>query len=149
MHVNLRNFIRDRVQYYASELSTEDLYSPKKMEMIRKVETDLRDFASPVGIVIVGISLLSDVRFPEEVEASIVAKIKATQEALQRENEVQKARADAEIKITAAKAEAESIRLKMLVITENLIRYEAIQKWNGVLPTYTGGNGIPLIDLKN
>ena len=78
----------------------------------------------------------------------IVAKIQATQEAMQRENEVQKARADAEIKITAAKAEAESIRMRQQVITPNLIQYEAVQKWNGVLPSYMMGNGVPFINIK-
>jgi regulator of protease activity HflC (stomatin/prohibitin superfamily) len=147
MHINLRNFIRDRIQYYAASLSTEDLYSTKKMEMIRMVERDLKNFVEPLGIIIVGISLLSDIRFPPEVEASIVAKIKATQEALQRENEIQKAKADAEIKITQAKAEAEAIRLKQSVINQALIQYEATQKWDGRLPTYMGGNAVPFINI--
>jgi regulator of protease activity HflC (stomatin/prohibitin superfamily) len=148
MHVNLRNYIRDRVQLYASDMTIEELYSPKKVEMIRKIEKDLKTEFEQYGILIQNISLLSDIRFPKEVEDSIVAKIRATQEALQRENEIQKAKADAEIKIVNARAEAESIRVKQQSITQNLIQYEAVLKWDGKLPQYTGGGPLPFLNVK-
>lgn len=149
IHSNLRNLIRDKIQFYASDMSIEDLYTSKKMEMIKKVEKDVQNEVRDCGIVIVSMSLLSDIRFPKEVEEAIVAKIKATQEALQRENEVQKAKADAQIKITNAEADAKSIALKQQSITQNLIQYEAVQKWNGQLPTYMmSNNSVPFVNLK-
>ena len=32
-------------------------------------------------------------------------------------------------------------------LTNNLIQYKAIEKWDGKLPVYTGNN-IPIIDIK-
>jgi len=148
IHKNVRLFIQEGVQKYLTLLSTEELYSDKKNIAIKSIESDLIERLAPIGIKIISLSSLSNVRFPEEVDKAIVAKIQATQEAMQRENEVQKARADAEIKITAAKAEAESIRMRQQVITPNLIQYEAVQKWNGVLPSYMMGNGVPFINIK-
>lgn len=147
IHINLRKLIQNKIQTYASELSVEELYSSKKIEMIKKVEKDLQEECAQYGIIVESVSLLSDVRFPKEVEDAIVGKIQMTQEAMKAQNEVLKAKANADIKIAEARGEAEAIRLKQMAITDNLIRYEAVQKWDGQLPTTTGGV-IPFINLK-
>lgn len=148
MKVNIRKLIQNKVQTYASALSLEELYGPKKIEMLKRIEVEIRDEVAVYGIVIDAMSLLSDVRFPEEVEKAIVAKIQATQEAMQRENEVAKARADAEIKVLNATAEAKAIQMKNVSISEIMVQYEAVQKWNGVLPTYMMGSSTPFINIK-
>lgn len=147
IHVNLRKLIQNKIQAYASELSVEELYSSKKIEMMKRVEKDLQTECAEYGIIIESVSLLSDVRFPKEVEDAIVGKIQMTQEAMKAQNEVLKAKANADIKIAEARGEAEAIRLKQMAITDNLIRYEAVQKWDGTLPTTTGGV-IPFINIK-
>ncbi len=147
--INLKTFILNQIQNYGSGLSIEELYSTNKVQMIKCVEASLKKEVEPYGILIDNVSLLSDIRFPKEVEDAIVGKIRATQEAMQRENEVQKAKAEAEIKVVNAKADSEAIKLKQQSITANLIQYEAIQKWNGVLPIYVMGNGsLPLLNIK-
>ena len=148
LHTFVGNKIKDKIQKYYSALSIEELYSSKKVEVIRLIEIELKEELAVDGIDVKGIVLLSDIRFPKEVEDAIVSKIKATQEALQRENEVQKAKAEAEIKITQAKAEAESIRLKQMNMTKNLIEYEAVQKWDGKLPQYMLNNAVPFINIQ-
>lgn len=147
IHINLRKLIQNKIQTYASELSVEELYSSKKIDMMKKVEKDLQDECMQYGIIIESVSLLSDIRFPKEVEDAIVGKIQMTQEAMKAQNEVLKAKANADIKIAEARGEAEAIRLKQMAITDNLIRYEAVQKWNGQLPTTTGGI-VPFINIK-
>ena len=144
--VNLRSAINSKIQGYASALSVEELYSPKKVEMIRKVEEDLRKDCEPLGITIVSVTLLSDIRFPPAVEEAINSKIKVTQEALEAQNSVVKAKANAEVKIAEARGESEAIRLKQSSITDALIRYEAVQKWNGILPTTMAG-AVPFLRL--
>lgn len=87
------------------------------------------------------------------------AKVEATQQAQQRQNEVATAKAEADKKIEAARGEAESIRLRAEAqaaaneklarsLTPSLVQYTALQKWNGELPKFTGNGAIPLIDLK-
>jgi regulator of protease activity HflC (stomatin/prohibitin superfamily) len=144
--VNLRNYFRDAINEKARHMTVDDLYSAKINEAVKEVENDMISNFRKEGIIVEKVSILGRVRLPEELEAAITAKMKATQEALQRENDVQKAKADAEIRITAAKAEAESIQMRQRVITEELIRYEAVQKWDGKLPeTMIPGSSVPFI----
>lgn len=151
----IKNDIRDGIVNNLSSLKVEDLYGTKKMDAMRVVEKYVRDKLVPKGIVIEQITMISDIRFPEDIQKSIIAKITATQEAMQRENEVQKARADAEITITKAQAEAKALALKTMSITPSLVEYEkvqaslkAIEKWNGILPEYMmSGGTVPFINL--
>jgi regulator of protease activity HflC (stomatin/prohibitin superfamily) len=148
IHKFLRNDIRNMVNKYTAGMTIEDLYGPKKIEMMKKIELELREKLAPQGIIVDAVNMLSDIRFPVEIEASIVAKIKATQDAIARENQVQMAKADMEIKILNARGEAEALRLKQISITPTLVSYEAVMKWNGVLPSYMMGNTIPFLNLK-
>lgn len=150
----LRNDIRNEIIKYASTMTVEDMYGEGKIKMFKTVEDNIKVIAAASGIIIDNISLLSDIRFPPEVETAIVAKIKAVQEALMRENEVQRARAEAEIKVVAAKAEADSIRLRQTAVTPILLEYEKVQvtreavaKWNGGMPQYMMGNSLPFISV--
>jgi hypothetical protein len=51
---------------------------------------------------------------------------------------------EAEQKVTVAKAEAEAIQANG---GESYVRLKAIEKWNGILPTYTG-NTVPFIKVQ-
>jgi regulator of protease activity HflC (stomatin/prohibitin superfamily) len=97
--------------------------------------------------------------FSKEFEAAIESKQTAAQNALkasrdldrikvEAEQRVVQARAESEASILQAQAAAESLRLQRSVITPELVRLRAIEKWNGVLPTYSGGGAIPFIDIK-
>jgi len=88
---------------------------------------------------------------------SINAKIGATQKAQQRQNEVAEAeaearktvaKADGEAKaiLSVATAQAEANRILSKSLTQELVSYKSIEKWNGVLPTFTGG-AMPLINM--
>lgn len=159
IHVNLRSYLRDLFQKYASKLTVEDLYSSKKMDMLSNIQNDLRTTMEPQGVIIDNVSYLSDIRFPPTIAESITAKIKATQDALMRQNEVAKAQAEANIKITqakgdaqaqiiAAQAQADSNRLVQQSLTPMLLQQQAIKRWDGKLPaTSLGGNSVPFINL--
>ena len=103
---------------------------------------------------------IGELRLPPTVVASINAKIQATQMAEQRKNEIAQAQAEAakevamaegraKAQLTIAGAEAQAIRLKgdALRANPNIIDMTAVEKWNGQLPTYTGGGAMPFIHL--
>lgn len=75
----------------------------------------------------------------EQKQVALQNKLKAEQEAEQRKVE---ADANAYVKLAEAKAEAEANELKQKSITPNLIEYEKVTRWNGKLPTVSGGNSI-------
>lgn len=59
-----------------------------------------------------------------------------------------KAQGDADAVVMAAKADAESFKLKSNTLTQQMIQMASIEKWDGKLPLYMGGGGpVPFIDV--
>jgi regulator of protease activity HflC (stomatin/prohibitin superfamily) len=84
---------------------------------------------------------------------AIEAKQTAEQLALKAKRDLERIKIEADQKITAAKAEAEALRLQRANISTDLIELrkieanlKAIDKWNGILPQVTGG-AIPFIGV--
>ncbi|MBI4667303.1 MAG: prohibitin family protein [Nitrospinae bacterium] len=105
------------------------------------------------GIGVDAISI-TNFKFSSAFNAAIEAKQVAEQDALKAKRELDKVKIEAEQKIANAKAEAESLRLQKQEITPDLIKLReievqraAVEKWNGVLPVYTG-SAMPFINLK-
>ena len=67
---------------------------------------------------------------------------KAIEEKQVAEQNLAKAKLDAEKKLTEAKATAEANRLKQETITDKIIQEKFIEKWNGSLPTTMTGDDI-------
>ena len=85
---------------------------------------------------------------------AIEAKQTAEQLALKAKRDLERIKIEADQKITAAKAEAEALRLQRANISTDLIELrkieanlKAIDKWNGILPQVTGGGAIPFIGV--
>lgn len=142
----LRNMIRDAINEIGSGYSVEEAYAIKKTELMMAVEKKVREEVAPIGILIDRIYIVGSMRLPEAVLQALNSKIEATQTAQKIQNEVMQAKAQAEKAVAIAKGEAEANRIKQLSITDTLIRYESVQKWDGHLPLYSG-SGVPLINL--
>jgi len=81
------------------------------------------------------------------------------QSALKAENEVKKAEADAKISVAKAEGEAKALRVKAdaeayynrtiaASLTDNIIKQNYIDKWDGQLPSVQGGNGMmPIVNM--
>ena len=85
---------------------------------------------------------------------AIESKQTAEQLALKARRDLERIKIEAEQKITAAQAEAESLRLQRANISTDLIELRkveanlrAIDKWNGILPQVTGGGAVPFIGI--
>lgn len=157
-HKFLRNNVRDDINRYGSKMAVEETYGIGKAALFDSVLHDVQREVGPEGIVVDKIYLIGTFRLPGAVTAALNAKIAATQEAQQRENQVQTAKAQAEIEVakatgdaqaqlTVARAEAEANSLKQKTLTPELIQYEAIQHWDGKLPTMMSG-AVPFINVK-
>lgn len=145
----LRNMVRDALVETASRLDIESVYGEGKGDLMDAVEKQVRSQVSDLGIIIEKVYWIGELRLPPTVVASINAKIEATQKAQQRENEVQRAKAEAQIKIEDARGEAESVRIRAesqaqanerlaRSITPTLVQYNAVDRWDGKLPTFSG-----------
>ena len=94
---------------------------------------------------------IEDLGFSDEYEKAVEQKQVALQDKLRAEQEAEKKKVEADanayVKLKEAEAEAQANELKQKSITDNLIKYEIAQKWNGVLPQVEGGSN-PIIDMR-
>jgi regulator of protease activity HflC (stomatin/prohibitin superfamily) len=104
--------------------------------------------------IIVESTAITNFNFSASFNDAIEAKVTAEQQKQKAEMDLQRIRVEAEQKITTARAEAEALRSQREVVTPELVELRkievqkaAVEKWNGVLPTYAGGNAMPLIGV--
>jgi regulator of protease activity HflC (stomatin/prohibitin superfamily) len=156
-HTFIRNYIRDAINKAASRTHIEELYSGKAT-FFEDVERHVREDLNPIGIELSRIYLIGRFHFPQNVIAALNSKIEAMQRAQQRENELREAEAEAKKQIAKAEgqarcaivqAESESKANSLLSksVTPELIQWQAVQKWDGKLPSVTSG-ATPFIQVK-
>lgn len=160
--IYLRNMVKDALVAASSDRPIETVYGKGKADLIAEVQRIVSAQVVDFGIVVEKVYWVSDVRLPDTVVKSLNAKIEATQIALQRENEVKTAEAQAAIEIAKAKGEAESLRLRSeaeanairvkaqaLESNPKLVDLNAVEKWDGKLPVNMyGGGPVPFINVK-
>jgi regulator of protease activity HflC (stomatin/prohibitin superfamily) len=156
----LRNMVRDALVKEASNKPIEYVYGAGKADLMASVQKDVSDQVAEIGIKIDKIYWIGEIRLPQTVIESINNKNAATQMAQQRQNEVAQATAEAQKRVAEAKGEADSILLKAEAqaqankilaqsLTAEFVQYEALQKWDGKLPTMTGSSAIPFVNVAN
>lgn len=93
---------------------------------------------------------ITNIDFADPFERATEAKVVATQRAAEAENKTKQIQQEALQRVISAKAEAESMKIRSESLSQNksLIEYEAVQKWDGVLPAYMlGGSALPFINI--
>jgi regulator of protease activity HflC (stomatin/prohibitin superfamily) len=152
----IRNAVRDALVSEASKMRVDEIYGPGKEQLIKNVEARVRSQFDPIGIKVERLYWTGAFRLPDEVVNMINAKINASQKTLQKTQEVESAKADAQKAIEDARGRAESVLLeaeaqakanKILSesITPELVKYKAIERWDGKMPKVQGtSNGMLL-----
>ncbi len=93
---------------------------------------------------------ITDISYTNEFEQSVEQKVIAQQKAIEEQNRTKQIEEQARQKVLSAEAEAKSMQIRAEALEKNakLVQWEAVQKWNGVLPQYMLGNGAtPFINL--
>jgi len=93
---------------------------------------------------------ITDISYTKEFENSVEQKVIAQQKAIEEQNRTKQIEEQARQKVLSAEAEAKSIQIRAQALEQNakLVEWEAVQKWNGVLPQYMLGSGAtPFINL--
>lgn len=154
----LRNMVRDALNSETSKMDVADIYGVGKEELMNRVTQRVKDQVQGLGIMVEKIYWIGAMRLPPAITDAINDKIEATQKAQQRENELQTAKAQAQIDrekaqgeadavIIQARAKAQENELLQASITQELIEYTKAQRWDGKLPTTTG-SVVPFISVK-
>ncbi|MDD5303673.1 MAG: SPFH domain-containing protein [Elusimicrobia bacterium] len=153
----IRRTIITVAQNAAGQMSLSEIISAKRGELQGTIEQNLEGEMTKMGFVLDKVNLGAS-HLPPAIEAQMQQKMGAQQQAQQAEYELQKqetlakaavAQAEGEAKsiLVRAKAQAESNRLLQSSLTQTLVNYRAVDKWNGQLPQVTSG-ATPFIDLK-
>ena len=93
---------------------------------------------------------ITDISYTKEFENSVEQKVIAQQKAIEEQNRTKQIEEQARQKVLSAEAEAKSMQIRAEALEQNakLVEWEAVQKWNGVLPQYMlGGGSVPFINL--
>ena len=93
---------------------------------------------------------ITDIAYTREFENSVEQKVIAQQKAIEEQNRTRQIEEQARQKVLSAEAEAKSMQIRAEALEQNakLVEWEAVQKWNGVLPQYMLGSGtMPFINL--
>ena len=115
-----------------------------------EIELMLKNSLAPYHVVVEAVQI-TNFQFSDQYEAAIEAKQTAEQNAQKAKNDLERIKVEAEQKIATAQAEAEAIRIQSEAIKAQggagYVQLKAIEKWNGVLPTYTGSGPIPFLQV--
>ena len=117
------------------EKATEEIYSVLK-EALEPYHIDTKSV------------VLENIDYSSQFERAIEEKQIATQDAIKAKNRTKQVEEEARQKVLAAKAEAESMRIRSQALSQNqnLVAYEAVQRWDGKLPVNMYGSApIPFI----
>lgn len=154
--------IASAVKSAMSELVPEDVTNRTKVEPLaqRKLAESLNQKYGE-GAVFVNKVVINDMDFEEAYNAAIqqksIAQQNAARQKIENEAAIAKAEADKQVAITnaeaeaqktsiAAEAQAEANRKIADSLSDTLIEYQKVQKWDGKLPTVSGGNALVSID---
>ena len=114
-----------------------------------------------VDVVFVNKVVINDMNFEdaynEAIQQKSIAQQNADKQKIENEAAIAKAEADKQVAITnaeaeaqktsiAADAQAEANRKLAESLSDTLIDYQKVQKWDGKLPTVSGGNALVSID---
>lgn len=139
--------IQESVKASTAKFTAEELIT-KREEVKEDIKIAITQRLSNNGILVENFSIIN-FDFSKSFNEAIEAKVTAEQNALAAKNKLAQVQYEAQQAIEAAKGKAEAIRVESQALSSNpaIIQLRAIEKWNGVLPTVTGGN-IPLINIK-
>jgi regulator of protease activity HflC (stomatin/prohibitin superfamily) len=154
----IRNVIRDEFNRAASKLKVTDIFGSQKSVLLDTVNVRVESRLAQYGIIIKNLAIIGAMRVDDQVQKSINAVLTQSQRAIEAGNKVQQAEAEANQKIETARGDsasaviratgqAEANRRLMQSLTPQLIEYEKMMKWNGILPQVTGG-ATPILDFR-
>ncbi|MCL1790475.1 MAG: prohibitin family protein [Peptococcaceae bacterium] len=143
--------IAESLKAVTAQYTAEELIS-KRSEVSLKIKETLGAKLETYYMVLDEVNL-TEFQFSAEFNDAIEKKQVAEQQVLKATLDLQRIEIEAQQKIEQAKAEAESLRLQKQEVTAELVelrkieaQMEAIRKWDGRMPTVTGG-AMPFIDI--
>ena len=126
-------YVKDVFKNVFNTYTTDDILSKRQQfdaEVTKMLSEEMVKEGFEVGQMTFGMV------YPKSINQAIELKTAAMQVAQQKETELRVAKANAEILITNAKAEAEANKLRQQTLNSLLIQQQFIEKWDGKTAIY-------------
>lgn len=152
----MRTVIYDAYRLTANQYTADELMSNRA-----KFEGEVRAMLSKAldneGFLVS--EFTSQITPPQSLSKIIEDKNRAVQESLKSANLIKQAEAEAQIEIAKAEGRARALKIQAdgeayynrtvaASLNELLVRQDAIDKWDGQLPTYNGAGAVPFLNIK-
>ncbi|MBN2368807.1 prohibitin family protein, partial [Candidatus Woesearchaeota archaeon] len=135
--------VKESVKVVMAQYNAEELIT-KREEVKNKIEQLISNRLETYGLVVTDLAI-TDLDFGVEFNKAIEEKVVAQQRALQSKYELDQveydtqkwvieAKAEAEATLKRAEAEAKAYEMKRKQISDEIIRIEFINKWDGKMP---------------
>lgn len=119
----------------------------KRQELADKAQAVLAAKVSPYFVIVDSLSILN-LDFPKDFDDALRATQVANQNRAKAVQDQERAKTEADTALIVAQGLANSQKAQATTLTPEFLQLQAIQKWNGALPTYmTSGAGVPFISL--
>jgi regulator of protease activity HflC (stomatin/prohibitin superfamily) len=143
-----------------------DILGEKRSDIYSELDKSLKDEFSKYGVEYVSITII-DMDAGKKLEAAITAEAvakkevetaeqkllktqaEAKQEAIKAQAAQDAAKIKAETKVINAKATKEANELINKSLNDDILQKQWIEKWNGKMPTYYGGDGGLMFNVGN
>src|SRR5216684_3101418 len=162
----IRSRVRDAFVRVASKMRIMDIAGAQLGQLTTAVKNELGTELHPKGIDFDYVSIVGEMRIPEDIRNAINSAVQTTQLAQQAQNKVAQIEAEARQRVADAEgkadamraeakgradallmekdAEAKSNKLIAESLTPEYIQYLALAKWKGDVPTFTGTSSMPI-----
>jgi len=138
------SFKATTAHYNSEELVT------KRDEVSSAIHTELQNKVGKYGLDISEISLVN-FGFSQEYQAAVEQKVIATQNKQKAEQDLARIKVEAEQRIAQADGEAKAIAIQAQAIQSNggaqYVQLQAIEKWDGKLPSTMASGAVPFLNL--
>lgn len=148
MNSILRGQLRGWISEVTKNYSTMDVHLTKKDEINAELTEVLNKKSKEYGVTFENVTIM-ETRPSESVQTAIEKRQQIAQELEQQklnlektEIEKQKAQLEAEKKLIEAEGERAANEAKAQGLDDRILKQQAIEKWNGVLPTTVGADTI-------
>lgn len=149
--VFLRAMIRDTLSTVGATYKADEVHTTKRGELEKAVENAVKEQAAVSGITVERVYFVGGMGLPPQVVESINAKVKATQDAQAKQNELESTKAEVAKLREAADGDAYAIRTRGKALREfpEVLDQMKLEKWDGKMPqVVSGGNVSSLVNLK-
>ncbi|MBI5654863.1 prohibitin family protein [Candidatus Uhrbacteria bacterium] len=139
--------LQESVKASTAKYTAEELIT-KREQVREEIRNHVKDKLASRGIEVDDFNIV-DFSFSRSFNEAIEAKVTAEQSALAAKNKLEQIKFEADQKIAEARGKAEAMRVESEALKSNpqVLELRAIEKWDGRLPTVTGG-ATPFVNLQ-